>query len=129
MGCSNTNKPEKDFTQYQEELNQLVVRLHDTKKIILSVFDENGEISSFDPDRKYKYYKTIDDENTINEILSVLENVEYTDKINADFIKQFMQFYDGDENLIAEYEGHYFQTEKRSYPIKLESEKLFKYFD
>lgn len=103
-GCTITN--EKDTIEEQEKvLSQLKEDIQNTKKVILAVHDDNGDISGLDG-WTYKEKQVITNKETIAKIINVINKATLQRVITTNYIGKLIQFYDENDNLIAEYEGH-----------------------
>lgn len=116
----------------QNQLKSLLESLQGTKKIILSLADENGKIESIDKLYKYAEVKVITEESIINEILNCFANAVWQENKNANFLGKLWQFYDSQENMILEYDGHAFITKEREVNFYIQNEeenRLNEYFN
>lgn len=115
----------------QNQVNTLLENLQNTQKIVLSLANENGKIDSLNSLNKYIEVKTITNENRIQEILNSLNKSVWQENKNTNFIGKLWQFYDKEENLILEYNGHSLVTKETEVNISIsleEENKLNGYF-
>ena len=116
-GCTSTN--EKDL---KEELDKILTNfkeeIQNTEKVILAVHDDNGEILGLDG-WTYKEKQVITNQETIAKIINVINKATLQLIIETNYIGKLIQFYDGNDNLIAEYEGHYLLNEDYSIGINV----------
>mgnify|MGYP000074436302 FL=1 len=116
-GCTNTN--EKDL---EEELDKILTNfkeeIQNTEKVVLAVHDDNGEILGLDG-WTYKEKQVITNQETITKIINVINKATLQLIIETNYIGKLIQFYDGNDNLIAEYEGHCLLNEDYSIGINV----------
>lgn len=116
-GCTNTN--EKDL---EEELDKILTNfkeeIQNTEKVVLAVHDDNGEILGLDG-WTYKEKQVITNQETITKIINVINKATLQLIIETNYIGKLIQFYDGNDNLIAEYERHCLLNEDYSIGINV----------
>lgn len=116
-GCTSTNKKEE-----KEELDKILINfkeeIQNTEKVILAVHDDNGEILGLDG-WTYKEKQAITNQETIAKIINVINKATLQLIIETNYIGKLIQFYDGNDNLIAEYEGHCLLNEDYSIGINV----------
>ncbi len=117
-GCTITNK--KDTLEEQENvLSQFKEEIQNTEKVVLAFHNDNGDILGLDG-WTYKEKQVITNEETITKIIDIIEKSTVTNAITDDYIGKLIQFYDEDNQLIAEYEGHYLINKDHSIGINLD---------
>ena len=116
-GCTSTHK--KDL---EEELDKILTNfkeeIQNTEKVVLAVHDDNGEILGLDG-WTYKEKQVITNQETIAKIINVINKATLQLIIETNYIGKLIQFYDGNDNLIAEYEGHCLLNEDYSIGINV----------
>lgn len=116
-GCTSTN--EEDL---KEELDKILTNfkeeIQNTEKVVLAVHDDNGEILGLDG-WTYKEKQAITNQETIAKIINVINKATLQLIIETNYIGKLIQFYDGNDNLIAEYEGHCLLNEDYSIGINV----------
>ncbi len=116
-GCTSTN--EEDL---KEELDKILTNfkeeIQNTEKVVLAVHDDNGEILGLDG-WTYKEKQVITNQETIAKIINVINKATLQLIIETNYIGKLIQFYDGNDNLIAEYEGHCLLNEDYSIGINV----------
>lgn len=105
-----------------KEVNALLEKLKGTKKIVLGIDDENGTLETLDLNHHYKELKTIVEETTIQEILNLFASAKWEENKNLDYKGKIWKFYNSEENLILEYDGHSFITNDKTTNIYIEKE-------
>ena len=129
-------KEAKEKKQKQEEgqrkVNLLLESLQNTKKVVLAQHDSYGEITSVATQYKYIKIKEITEESVIQEIIDCFKDSTWQEVRNDDFIGKLWQFYDGEDKLILEYEGHAFVTQDQNVVIYIQENRknrLYSYFE
>lgn len=115
----------------RKEVEAFLESLKGTKKIILGVDDENGALEVLDKNHHYRELKTIVEEATIQEVLNLFTTAKWEENKNLDYKGKIWQFYDSENNLILEYDGHSLVTKEKTINIfiSLENEeRLNRYF-
>ena len=116
-GCTSTN--EEDL---KEELDKILTNfkeeIQNTEKVVLAVHDDNGEILGLDG-WTYKEKQVITNQETIVKIINVINKATLQLIIETNYIATSIQLYHGNDNLIAEYEGHYLLNEDYSIGINV----------
>ena len=116
-GCTSTHK--KDL---EEELDKILTNfkeeIQNTEKVVSAVHDDNGEILGLDG-WTYKEKQVITNQETIAKIINVINKATLQLIIETNYIGKLIQFYDGNDNLIAEYEGHCLLNEDYSIGINV----------
>lgn len=115
----------------RKEVEAFLESLKGTKKIILGVDDANGSLEVLDENYHYRELKTIVEETTIQEVLSLFATAKWKENKNLDYKGKIWQFYDSENNLILEYDGHSFVTKEKTINIFISlenAEHLNSYF-
>lgn len=115
----------------QKEVENLLESLKETKKIVLGVDDANGSLEVLDENHHYRELKTILEETTIQDVLSLFATAKWEENKNLDYKGKIWQFYDSENNLILEYDGHSFVTKEKTIHIFIpleNAERLNSYF-
>lgn len=107
----------------QKQVKELLEKLQETKQIVLARVDESGELDTFDTLHKYRKEKEILEESVIKEIVDCFANAVWEANKNTNFLEKLWQFYDNQENIILEYDGHSFITKDGEVFIHISTEK------
>lgn len=110
----------------QKQVDTLLEQLKNTKKLVLATYDETGKIISLATSRNFIEMKTITDENTLKEIQTYFASAIWQEGRNDNFLNSLWQFYDAEDKLILEYEGHAFINEESNVAIYFPEETLKK---
>lgn len=129
-------KEEREKKRKQEEgqrkVNLLLENLQNTKKVVLAQHDSSGEITSVSTQSKYVKEKEFSEESIIREIIGCFKDSIWQEGRNDDFIGKLWQFYDGENKLILEYEGHALITQEQNLAIYIQENmknRLYSYFN
>lgn len=128
-------KKEKEEKEKQEEgqkeVKALLEKLQNTQKIVLGLDDLVASLETLDTSHNYKEFKTVQEEKMVKEIVSLFANSVWQENKNSNYLGKIWQFFDKENNLLLEYDGHSFLTNGKTIYVFVGSEsqkKLEQYF-
>ena len=98
--------------------------MKNTKKIVLGIGDKSGTLKTLDTNHSYKEFTIIIEEGTIEEILNQFLDASWSEGKTDDYLGKMWQFFDSEDKLILEYEGHEFVTKEKRVTVSLQEENL-----